>query len=364
MKPFHTVLPFLVALAFAFITGCKKEIETQIQIKEVEKKLSWTEVPGLNGFERIILSTGSNGQSLYLQQPNFFTRLTTQSRSRGMVVSGGRLPTDVGVRLAIGRDFFAYPASDSLLVICRNNEPLNYEAYVQLRRFDPSGVRFNTRLFSLSKCTAINQNNYLLAPYDNNRPDRPTTFLLAAVTPGFVGISQVAATSRRVVIPRPAPPAGGIIYVRNITAIDDYFLVNMGDAGIYKIKQDGTFRQVYGYAIADAFYKWNNTVYAPVEYNKILTSTDNGDTWQLSSGTPDYFTLATYHTVGDSLIGSYYGNLYTLRWNGPRYSARFLKNDGLDRATVTGIEYLRDTVYVATTSGLFARPVKAFFETK
>ena len=348
-------------LALVGFSSCKKE--TEVQLKEVVKQASWLEVNGLSGFERIILSTGSNGQSIYLQQPNFFTRFTTRSRNSGMAVSGGRLPTDIGVRLAIGRDFFAYPATDSLLVICRNSEPLNNEAFVQLRRFDPTGIRFNTRVFSLSKCTAINENNYLLAPYDNNRPGFPITFLLAAVTPGAPFSARPVVIPRSVVIP---VNNGGVAstYVRNIAAIDDYFLVNLGGAGIYKIKQDGTFRQVYGAAVADAFYKWNHAVYAPVEYNKMLVSNDNGDTWQLSTGTPDHFTLATYHTVGDSLVGAFQGNLYTLRWNGPRFSSRFLKNDGLERAQITGIESLRDTVYIATTSGLFARPVKQFFETK
>lgn len=325
---------------------------------------------GLSGFERIILSIGSNGQSIYLsiylQQPGYFTRLTTQNRSQGMVVVGGRLPTDVAIRLDIGREFFAYPATDSLLVICRNNEPINNEARIQLQRLDRTGVRFDTRQFSLSKCTAINQNNYLLVPYDNNRPinssaGRVTTFLLAAVVPGAPG-TQVVATARRIEIPTSILLA--TVCVRNIAAIDDYFLVNLSDAGIYKIKQDGTFRQVHGGAIADAFYKWNNIVYAPVEYNRLLTSTDDGDSWQLATGTPDYFTLANYYSVGDSLVGVHFGSLYTLRWNGPRFTSRFLKNDGLERARITGIETLRDTVYVATTSGLFARPLKQFFETK
>ncbi|SFQ58357.1 hypothetical protein [Hymenobacter arizonensis] len=344
------------------ISSCKKE--TEIQIKEVEKKYSWTEVSGLIGFERIILSTGSNGQSIYLQQPYYFTRLNTLNRNQGMVVAGGILNGDLSVRLAIGREFFAYPATDSLLIICRNNEPTNnnYEAYVQLRRLDPNAIRFNTRVFNpISKCTAINQNNYLLMSYDNNRPDRPITFLLTAVTPGVPG-TRVVASSQRIEIPNSGTGFGA--FVRNMAAIDDYFLVYISGAGIYKIKQNGTFRQVYSPATVDAFYKWNNTVYAPVEYNQILTSTDNGETWQLSTGTPDHFTLANYYTVGDSLVGVFQSNLFSLRWNGPRFTSRFLKNDGLERARITGIETLRDTVYVATTSGLFARPIKQFFETK
>lgn len=358
MKPSATSLAPLAALVIT-LAGCKKEIETQVQIKEVEKQASWAEVPSLYGLARVIMSTGNDGQAIYLQQPNAFTRFSSPKAANGLTSYGGSYPANVNVRLPIGRDFFAYPNTDTSLVICRNREPLNSQFYFNLRRFDPAALRFNTQVFNLSKCMAINQNNYLLAPYENKRPDRAFTFVLAAVQPGALGSGPVMAYPGRVVIPQTVFSGA---YLRYLVAIDDYFLASFGDGGIYKIKQDGSFRQVYGAAIVDAIYKWNNTLYGPIEYGEIITSTDNGETWVKSSGTPQQFTLASYYTVKDSLVFTYSGSLYTLRWNGPRYAMRQLRNDGLERATITGIEYLRDTVYVATTSGLFARPVKTFFD--
>lgn len=360
MKSFQIILPALAALTFT-LAGCKKEIETQIQIKEVEKQASWAETPSLYGLSRVIMSTGTDGQAIYLQQPNAFTRFLGQQPLNGLTTTAGRMPADVRVRLPFGRDFFAYPDTDTSLVICRNREPLNSGFYFNLRRFDPAARRFDTYFFSLSKCMAINQNNYLLAPYENKRPDGAFTFVLAAVQPGALGSGPVKAYMGPVVIPRPAFVGA---YLRYLVAIDDYFLASFGSGGIYKIKQDGTFRQVYGAATVDALYKWNNTLYGPIEYGEIITSTDNGETWQKSSGTPQQFTLSSYYPVKDSLVCVYTNSLYSLRWSGARYSLRPLKNDGLERATITGVEYLRDTVYVATTSGLFARPVKTFFENK
>ena len=360
MKPFQTVSLSLVALAFT-LASCKKEIEIQVQTKEVEKQTSWAEVPSLYGLTRVIMSTGSDGQAIYLQQPNAFTRLSSPKAANGLTITAGPFPANVNVRLPIGRDFFAYPDTDTSLVICRNRELLNYQFYFNLRRFDPAALRFDTRLFSLSKCMAINQNNYLLVPYDNKRPDRAFTFVLVAVQPGPLGSGPVMAYPGPVVIPRAVASGGSLRY---LVAIDDYFLASFGDGGMYKIKQDGSFRQVYGAATIDAIYKWKSTLYGPIEYGEIITSTDNGETWQKSSGTPQQFTLANYYPVKDSLVCVYANSLYSLRWNGPRYSLRPLKNDGLGRGTITGIEYLRDTVYLATTSGLFARPVKTFFETR
>ena len=358
MKSFQAILASLIVLVFG-TAGCKKEIETQI--KEVERQASWTEVPSLYGLSRVIMSTGTDGEAIYLQQPNAFTRLLSQKPLKGLVMTSGPLPSDVNVRLPFGRDFFAYPYTDTSLIICRNREPLNSEFYFNLRRFDPAARRFDTHFFNLSKCMAINQNNYLLVPYENKRPDNAFTFVLAAVQPGALGSGPIKAYVGPVVIPRPSFSGA---YLRYLVAIDDYFLASFGDGGIYKIKQDGTFRQVYGASTVDAIYKWNNTLYGPIEYGEIVTSTDNGETWVKSSGTPQQFTLASYYAVKDSLVCVHINSLYSLRWSGARYSLRPLKNDGLERATITGVEYLRDTVYVATTSGLFTRPVKAFFANK
>ena len=74
MPPFYRVAAFFLSAGLT-LSSCKKE--TEIQIKEVEKKFSWSDVSGLGGLERIILSTGTNGQSIYLQQTYFFTRFNT-----------------------------------------------------------------------------------------------------------------------------------------------------------------------------------------------------------------------------------------------------------------------------------------------
>lgn len=101
----------------------------------------------------------------------------------------------------------------------------------------------------------------------------------------------------------------------------------------------------------------------------MLVSPDDGATWSRYAGLPDYFNFTSYHVVQDSLIAVSHlagaGNaLFTLRFNGMNYTARFLKNDGLDRAEVTSLAQLRDSVYIGTTSGLFVRSVNQFFETK
>jgi hypothetical protein len=339
-------------------TACKKETETVIV--EVEKQVSWKEAKGLSGISRVVLSSGSDGNSLFLQSPFFFSDFNKQTGNNRSYALG--LPTDIRVRIAVAPTFLAYPLNDTLLSVCRTADPLNspMAATVRLRQLDPSAIRFNTNFLRLFKCTAINRNNYLLVSYLNNASAPAYTFLLTAVTPGRPGRDVLGVQSRVVSIPCATWSNRS---VRHIAAVENYFLVEI-DEGIFKIREDGSFRKVASQTIVDAFYKWKGVVYAPVEYNKILSSTDDGETWQLSTNTPDHFTLANYYTVRDSLVGVYGSNLYTLRWNGQQYHTRFLRNDGLERADINGLEVLRDTVYIATSNGLYARPVSKFFELK
>ena len=72
--------------------------------------------------------------------------------------------------------------------------------------------------------------------------------------------------------------------------------------------------------------------------------------------------LSNYYQIKDSLIGVNGDNLFTLKWSDNNYSARFLKNDGMEGTTINGVEVLKDSVYVATTSGLFVKPVSNFFD--
>ena len=66
-------------------------------------------------------------------------------------------------------------------------------------------------------------------------------------------------------------------------------------------------------------------------------------------------TFSNYYVIKDSLIGVYQDNLFTLNWSGSNYKQRFLKNDGVEGSRINGVEILGDTVFLATTSGLFAQ---------
>ncbi|MDO7888091.1 hypothetical protein [Hymenobacter cheonanensis] len=371
---------FIAPLALLLLTACKKEVE-KIVVQEVDKQYSWAEVRQLYGLQKVIIGMSQDANSLYLQQPSWFGVLTPASTAATRrtyryyepvigPLSTVVLPADVQTRIPLGPSFFAYPYhSDSVLLAFPTAPPFaaNLGAEIHLHRLDPTATVFaNNRGYVPLQFGAVNNNNQLLVNYSTTRyPDPNLHFTLSKITTYF---GQVTAQTRVVQVPLSA--TGTYAGFCTVAAIEDYFLVNAFNQGIYKIKPDGTARQVFGPAAVVNYYKWQGTVYA-VEgngSNAVIISTDNGETWQRFTGVPYYFGVSTFRAVGDSLVGITHtiatNSLYTLRWQGNNYRVRELKNDGLGQADFTDIAQLGDTVYLGTLNGLFKRPLKQFFEKK
>jgi hypothetical protein len=362
---------YLLALSMLASAACTKE---KLVIQEVEKTTSWSAWPGLYGTNTIILGMGKDANSILLQSPAFLNiispiRGSAPYRNFGYI---GRaavgFPQDVRLKLPVSADFIAYaePRQDTIVTLVPPSQPVTsgYSAYINLRKLDPqaTGIVVNGHSSGLA-FGAISSHNYLLFGYQTTINDPNLRFVIAEVIRQPAGNLSVQA--RRVVVPLGLNLAAHRI--QWIQAVDNYFLANCEDAGLYKIREDGSVTRVFGLNKATTCYQWQGKIYAPEFDNKVLFSTDNGETWQRYLGLPDVLNFATYQAVGDSLIGinqTILPQLFTLRWHGNSYSLRFLKNDGLGNGSVRGIEQLADTVYVGTTSGLFKQPISRFFETK
>ena len=368
MRTIHSLVTITAALMLA---ACQKETE-KIVVREVDKRYSWSEITRPSGTDRIILSTGQDAHSLFLQSPSLLHVLTPQPGTRLYARYGyyggafTQLPTDIAVRVPFGAAFFARPAGDTTLRLTSPLQPVNlaYDAFIHVRALDPQATRIVTDNSATTPFGAINRNNYLLFGYGTalGFNDRRLHLVLARVNVSADG--QVQADPRVLTIPSPFPLSSlGVL-----AAVDDYFLVDGGPAGIYKVAQTGAVKQVSATGYIHAFYKWKGTVYAVAAFNRLLVSTDDAESWVRYANRPDVFDHTTYHPVGDSLVVASHlagtNDLFTLRWTGLTYHLRVLKNDGLGQAALSGVEQLGDTVYVGTTSGLFKRPLRTFFELK
>lgn len=368
MKRTISWFAYRAALAALFLTtACKKEVE-KIVVQEVDKVYSWQQIKRLYGLENTILGMGKDDNSIYTQTPGLLGILTppknppVKNRFGYYLNAAAGLPTSVDIKVPISATFLAVPFQDSLIELIRPTEPVNnsFKGLIRLRQLDPEAIGItllNTRWLPFG---AVNRNNFLLFGY---YVAAHTDIRLVLSKVSVSGAGNLQAQSRTIRISSPTQPYSSIKWV---VAIDNYFLINC-DAGLYKIQEDGTSRRVFGGNTTDVCYKWQGLLYAVEEYNSILLSKDEGETWQRATGTPDAFNFTSYHTVSDSLVAITHGGdnqIFTLKWKGSNYTIRALKNDGFGQSEINGMEQLGDTVYVGTTSGLFKRPLSKFFETK
>lgn len=355
MKPRWIVV--ISVLTFSF---CRKKIE--IREVEVEKKFSWTENKRFSGTEKIFLSSGNDGKTVFLQQPYFFTALTSQDEQFGATVYGAGLPTDVDVRMVVSPTFSAFAASDTILKIISNTRPNASPSggYVNVKGIDPTLTAIQRNSNVLFKAMSATSNDVLLLSYFNNRPSQPLTFMMVKVKTNSTYPYVDTLWSKVIAVPRTSVSA----YVRHFTAVNNYFLADLSANGIYKITENGSFTKVHSEATVDAFYEWEGKVYAHAEWDKLLISADDGSNWQAFNGIPPSMVISAYYKVKDSLVGVFRDNLFTLNWSNTSYTQRALKNDGLEGSRINGLEVSNDTVCVATTKGLFYKPLHSFFDTK
>jgi hypothetical protein len=350
----------ITIISLLLFFSCKKSIE--IREVQVDKKYSWTEIKRFTGTEKIFLSSGSSTDAIYLQQPYFFTEVRNQNINTRITVYGASLPTDIDIRIPIASNFLAFPFSDTVLRVINNLNPTVSPSggYFDLKKIDPTLTYIQKYYNVLFKAMAINKNGALLLAYYNNRVSQPFTFMMLKIMTNSSYPYIDTLFSKSVSIPRTSIDA----YVRHISAVNDYFLIDLSGNGLFKIKEDGTFNKIYNPATVDAFYEWQGKVYALAEGGRLLISSNNGEDWQEYSGITSSMTTSNYYVIKDSLVGVYRDNLFTLKWRGFNYTQRFLKNDGVEFTRINGVEVLRDSVYIATTSGLFAKPLSTFFEEK
>ena len=363
-------LPGVLLGAITLLSACKKEVE---KIVVQGPQYSWLPTTQFAGTLNIYLSMGQGPSGLYLQQPGSFLTL---EQANGQVVSqlySAPVTSDVTIHLPIGPNFFV-TYYDSVLTVIPNQHAVTGQYYreIYLKRLDPQAQQVLAPSYSFMKFGVINQDSYFLFGYlgVNLYIDSAMHLVLAQIPP-FEQSTQF------VPLPIPKPrvitiPIAGYqaapSWPTYIAAIDNYFLVDCGNQGVYRIEEDGSYRQVLNdRQFVTAFYKWKGRVYAHTSDGKIGFSDDDGLTWQFNSLPADGLRYSTFHTVSDSLVGvyrGYGGGLFTLRWNNQGAKLRQLKDDGLNQADITDLEVWRDTVYLSTTGGLFRRPLSQFFESK
>lgn len=360
---------FYCLLGAAVLLGaCKKEIE---KIVVQDRQYSWTPDKRFTDSFGILLGSGKGPTGLYFQQPSGFAALEGQATSplrytQYLSWGSGNLTT----RFLIGPEFFV-SYYDTVVYLIPNTQPVTSGSggVIKLKGLDPKALYVEPNAVPFTPFAALSKNNYLLFPYESGRYDFKNRLVLAQiVTTSGINYPIYTAQSKIIELPIVQGYNGYKPYL--LASFDDYFLVDCGTEGVFKVTETGSFRKVLpNNSEASDFFKWQGALWARIGDSKLAISTDNGDNWQVTNGGPN-LRSTTIHPVGDSLVVVTHlyggGRLYTLNLNQNKQTWRLrpLKDDGLNQTAINDLETWGDTVYLATSSGLFKRSLSKFFESK
>ncbi|MGI4883905.1 MAG: hypothetical protein ACRYFR_02980 [Janthinobacterium lividum] len=280
----------LASAALVLATACKKEIDTVTV--SVDKVYSWVPIKQLWGNQTTVLGMASGTNTVNIQTVGRFEVLSPLPGSKELAQNGYYAgfgysrtwlfdPTPFDIRNRIPMNTYANPggyrevSSDTVLTIYPTTY-LDGPAYLHLRKLDPHAVRFENSLVGfMHPFGVINRNDYLLCSYYTDNPAANTGFDLVlsklstgpAKPAGPQSVnSQTLVSSQIIRVPTSGPSERDF---KELWAIDDYFLVWCNYAGLYKIRQDGSVKQVNGPlnftsgpVSPTTIYKWKGTVYS------------------------------------------------------------------------------------------------------
>ncbi|MFK7772618.1 MAG: hypothetical protein AB8F94_10780 [Saprospiraceae bacterium] len=122
----------------------------------------------------------------------------------------------------------------------------------------------------------------------------------------------------------------------------------------YMIRPDGSFKLLTVGGATD-FFEYDGKIYADFG-DRIGFTSDDGETWEEKNNTPTFDGFREFEEVYDHLVFFYEDDLYQVNIDDFSYS--ILKNKGLEGSKITAVMPFRQSIYVATLSGLFYKSIE------
>jgi hypothetical protein len=147
------------------------------------------------------------------------------------------------------------------------------------------------------------------------------------------------------------------VYFLNVFSAENYHLV-MTYLSVFKVDNSGNLNKVLsskdfkaGFFVSS--FKFNSKLYV-VTQNYLLSSSDDGATWQKEYSVNSEFSWAYYQSVGNRLFGYYNDQLYEIKFNsdGSITSTR-LNYTGLEGNYITCLTLFQGKLFAGTLSGLY-----------
>lgn len=347
-----------VLMITAALSSCREEIIKEVEVvKEVEKKTVWKQKRLFDGISKIKTNSFTTNDHIYFYGPQFFSSVDDGDE---IMHAFTRLPYPEFFRLPISNDFFI-EVENEMIRLASTTQPVWDEGaeWIDMKEIAEDYISINLGNSPKQGALAISNANQLFVPIVSNNPEHDLVAYIFKVTKPGPFEKLIVSDPIRVQIDNPSESNSQLVYTAKAIGENFFFSV---EGGTYLIEPDGSYTKVLDEYIAQVFANGNVTY--GLKYDEIFLSNDNGFHWTPYAGIPSLFSISDFTTVGDSLVGYSQSTLFTLKMTDTKYTLRFLVNDGLETNDITSVSQFKDSVYVATYSGVFVRSANGFFDTK
>lgn len=341
-----------LAIITIAISNCEEPIIETVEI-EVPLVKAWQENEEFRFYGKIRTNSLATEDMLLVDGPYIFNKILPD----GSVEEEGKRHHPEFYKLPIHKDYFLdFNTAAGVVKFSNHTSPLDTDARVNFHTIEEGFEQIDLGSTVHARVSiSINEEGQCLIPIRNqNINDSLILYLFKVEIPSPFVLTRITDTIR-VTIPMED------IEIKNAIGFEDYFLISTPE-GVYKINDDGSYRQVIDSSNVLRFFEHGGKVYA-IETNLTQVfhiSSDEGENWISKGGYPE--PLYESQSLGDSLIVYRFDRLYTLFLGEDSYRLRQLNNEGLERAKITSVASFGNTVYVTTLTGVYQRDLDLFYE--
>lgn len=347
-RVFFLCLTIIVILT----SSCHDPIIETIEV-EVPLVKAWQENESFRFFAKIRTNSLATEDVLLLDGPHIFGKIFPE----GTVDFEGKRYHPDFYELPIHRHYFLdLNAAAGTVKFANVETPSGDDAQINFHTIEEGFVQIDLGSSVYDRVSiGISEEGQCLVPIRKQGVNDSLILYLFKVEPySFLSLTIVTDTIRVAI-------AVEDLRINNTIGFEDYFLIATPN-GVYKINNDGSYRQVIDSPSVLRFFRHRDKIYA-IESNitqVFFTSSDEGESWTSKAGYPT--PLYQNQSLGDSLVVFRFDRLYTLFLGEDFFRLRLLNNEGLEGAEITSIASFGDTVYVTTLSGVYQRGLDVFYE--
>lgn len=337
-------------------SSCKKELEEI----DVDPVVAWKVHDQFLHYNRYIANLHSENDKLHVMGMNTFSTLSLEGGRETVIHYLHKFKNVSFHKHPISSRIFGGTEGNYLYLKCVNNS-MRPEGIlmIDVAKHDPQFRGFSLAAMNLNESFAISENHVALVPYtylneETGRHGLRYLLVKTAVEANHHGEDEIVL--EKTLILTPAEVGGKVLHMRSH---GNNFYVGT-DWGFYRITEEGGLDFQMPEEVGVTSFEHKGDIYSITSNWKkktvSLMRSISDQTWSLDAQLIDAPGRLSYYAISDdTLLASYYSQIFTIELGIDKLIIRELDNTGLDGHLITSITKVGDKVYIGTQSGLFSK---------